>query len=168
MVATMPLRLFVPAGAWTNSLPVSVMVPPPAAATLPFPPVAGQMAVVPDGWTHSEAGTVPEFEVDLWGTGALNLTAGEMFAAKQRALTKAGVTVDELKQRVDDAQDFVKDKAPEVAEFLADGAKKVVAQVSGSSSTTTRKPAAKSTTSKSTASKSTTSKPAASKSSTAK
>jgi hypothetical protein len=73
-----------------------------------------------------------------------------------------------VKQRVDDAQDFVKDKAPEVAEFLADGAKKVVAQVSGSSSTTTRKPAAKSTTSKSTVSKSTTSKPAASKSSTAK
>src|SRR3954447_12181472 len=29
------------------------------------------------------------------------------------------------------AGDFVKDKAPDVAEFLADGAKKVVAQVAG-------------------------------------
>lgn len=64
-----------------------------AAATLPFPPVAGQIAVVPSGWTGSEAGTVPEFEVDLWGTGALTLTAGELFAAKQRALALAGVTV---------------------------------------------------------------------------
>ena len=37
-----------------------------------------------------------------------------------------------VQKRVDDAGDFVKDKAPEVAEFLADGAKKVVSQVSGS------------------------------------
>ena len=37
-----------------------------------------------------------------------------------------------LQKQVDNAQDFVKDKAPEVAEFLADGAKKVVSQVSGS------------------------------------
>lgn len=36
-----------------------------------------------------------------------------------------------VQKRVDDAQDFVKDKAPEVAEFLSDGAKKVVSQVSG-------------------------------------
>lgn len=46
-----------------------------------------------------------------------------------------------VQQRVDDAQEFVKDKAPEVAEFLADGAKKVVAQVSGSKAPTTSKPA---------------------------
>lgn len=70
-----------------------------------------------------------------------------------------------VQKRVDDAQDFVKDKAPDVAEFLADGAKKVVSQVSGSKapakSTTTRKPAAKSTTSsaaKSTAAKSSSAK----------
>ena len=37
-----------------------------------------------------------------------------------------------VQRQVNQAEDFVKDKAPEVAEFLADGAKKVVAQVSGS------------------------------------
>ena len=37
-----------------------------------------------------------------------------------------------VKQRVDQAEDFVKDKAPDVAEFLADGAKNVVSKVSGS------------------------------------
>ena len=48
-----------------------------------------------------------------------------------------------VQQRVDQAEDFVKDKAPEVAEFLADGAKTVVSKVSGSTPpTTTRKPAA--------------------------
>lgn len=42
-----------------------------------------------------------------------------------------------VQKRVDDAQDFVKDKAPEVAEFLSDGAKKVVSQVSGNRSGST-------------------------------
>lgn len=67
-----------------------------------------------------------------------------------------------VQKRVDDVQDFVKDKAPEVAEFVADGAKKVVAQVSGRSTTPARKPAAKSPTRSSTAKKSssTTKKPA--------
>ncbi|QEO09094.1 hypothetical protein [Protaetiibacter larvae] len=37
----------------------------------------------------------------------------------------------QVQRRVDDVQEFVKDKAPEVAEFVADGAKKVVSQVSG-------------------------------------
>ncbi len=37
-----------------------------------------------------------------------------------------------MQKRVDQAEDFVKDKAPDVAEFLADGAKTVVAKVSGS------------------------------------
>ena len=37
-----------------------------------------------------------------------------------------------VKKQVNNAEDFVKDKAPEVAEFLSDGAKKVVSQVSGS------------------------------------
>lgn len=46
-----------------------------------------------------------------------------------------------VQKRVDDAGDFVKDKAPEVAEFLSDGAKKVVSQVSG-----TKAPAKKPTT----------------------
>ena len=48
------------------------------------------------------------------------------------------------------AEEFVKDKAPDVAEFLSDGAKKVVTQVSSArkpaastSGSTTRKPAAR-------------------------
>lgn len=36
-----------------------------------------------------------------------------------------------VQRQVDNVQDFVKDKAPEVAEFVTDGAKKVVAQVAG-------------------------------------
>lgn len=50
-----------------------------------------------------------------------------------------------VQKRVDDAQEFVKEKAPEVAEFLADGAKKVVSQVSASA----KEPAAKPSTAKS-------------------
>ena len=62
-----------------------------------------------------------------------------------------------VQKRVDDAQEFVKDKAPDVAEFFSDSAKKVVSQVSGSraGSTTPPKAAPKSGT--------TASKPAASK-----
>jgi hypothetical protein len=55
-----------------------------------------------------------------------------------------------VKQRVDQAEDFVKDKAPEVAEFLADGAKNVVSKVSGSTppkSSTSRSSTAKPSTS---------------------
>ena len=50
-----------------------------------------------------------------------------------------------VQQRVDQAEDFVKDKAPDVAEFLADGAKTVVSKVSGSTppKTAARKPAAR-------------------------
>ncbi len=57
-----------------------------------------------------------------------------------------------VQRRVDQVEDFVREKAPEVAEFVTDGAKKVVDQVSGAS----RKPAPA-------ASKPTASKPAASK-----
>ena len=47
-----------------------------------------------------------------------------------------------VQKQVDTAQDFVKDKAPDVAEFVSDNAKKVVAQVSGKKpAPTTRKPA---------------------------
>lgn len=60
-----------------------------------------------------------------------------------------------VQKRVDDAGDFVKDKAPEVAEFLADGAKKVVSQVSGSKAPTaaSAKPTTRTSTSKSTPAK---------------
>jgi hypothetical protein len=60
-----------------------------------------------------------------------------------------------VKKQVDNAQEFVKDKAPEVAEFVADGAKKVVSQLSGSKAPAS-KPAAKKPTS--TASKTSTTK----------
>ena len=40
-----------------------------------------------------------------------------------------------VQKQVNTAEDFVKDKAPDVADFLADGAKRVVRQVSGSKST---------------------------------
>ena len=40
-----------------------------------------------------------------------------------------------VQKQVDAVEDFVKEKAPEVAEFVSDGAKKVVAQVSGKKST---------------------------------
>ena len=62
-----------------------------------------------------------------------------------------------VQKRVDQAEDFVKDKAPEVAEFLADGAKNVVSKVSGS---TPPKPAARKP---STTSRTSSSKPASSK-----
>jgi hypothetical protein len=45
-----------------------------------------------------------------------------------------------VQKQVDAVEDFVKDKAPDVAEFVSDNAKKVVAQVSG------KKPASKPTT----------------------
>ena len=46
-----------------------------------------------------------------------------------------------VQKQVNSAEDFVKDKAPDVADFLADGAKKVVRKVSGSTSTTRKSPA---------------------------
>jgi hypothetical protein len=52
-----------------------------------------------------------------------------------------------VQKQVDAVEDFVKDKAPDVAEFVSDNAKKVVSQVSGKKpapkkpTTTTRKPA---------------------------
>jgi len=62
-----------------------------------------------------------------------------------------------VQRRVDQVEDFVREKAPEVAEFVTDGAKKVVDQVSGAS----RKAAP--TSSKQPASKPAPSKPASSK-----
>ena len=64
-----------------------------------------------------------------------------------------------VQKRVDQAEDFMKDKAPDVAEFLADGAKTVVSKVSGSKPPAARKPSSSSTTTR---------KPSASKPSTSK
>jgi hypothetical protein len=46
-----------------------------------------------------------------------------------------------VQKQVNQAEGFVKDKAPDVAEFLTDGAKNVVSKVAGA-----KKPAAKTTT----------------------
>lgn len=52
-----------------------------------------------------------------------------------------------VQRQVGQAEDFVKDKAPDVAEFISDNAKKVVGQVAGKkSSTSAPSTAAKSTT----------------------
>jgi hypothetical protein len=66
-----------------------------------------------------------------------------------------------VQHQVDNVEEFVKDKAPDVAEFVADGAKKVVAQVS------TRSTPARRTTSsrtRSASTRSTASKPRSSES----
>ena len=58
-----------------------------------------------------------------------------------------------VQKQVNNAEGFVKDKAPEVAEFLSDGAKKVVSQVSGSKSPAAKAPARKPAASKTATSK---------------
>ena len=72
-----------------------------------------------------------------------------------------------VQHQVHQAGDFAKDKAPDVVEFLADGAKKVAAQVGGSSRTAEEgrpRSAAKTSTTASTAKSGTsTTKPASSK-----
>lgn len=50
-----------------------------------------------------------------------------------------------VQKQVDAVEDFVKDKAPEVAEFVSDGAKNLVGKVSGKA-TPAKKPAAARTT----------------------
>jgi hypothetical protein len=64
-----------------------------------------------------------------------------------------------VQKQVDAVEDFVKDKAPDVAEFVSDNAKKVVAQVSGKKPAAQRKPSSASTT------RSSTTKPSTAKSS---
>jgi len=60
-----------------------------------------------------------------------------------------------VQKPVKQAEDFVKDKAPEVAEFVTDGVKTVVNKVSGKAEIPVKKPATRSTSS---ASKTTTTK----------
>ncbi|HEY5320766.1 MAG TPA: YtxH domain-containing protein [Galbitalea sp.] len=48
-----------------------------------------------------------------------------------------------VQKQMSQAEGFVKDKAPDVAEFLSDGAKKVVSQVSGRQASGSKKPAAR-------------------------
>ena len=63
-----------------------------------------------------------------------------------------------VQKQVDAAQDFVKDKAPEVAEFVSDGAKTIVEKVSGKSPSAAKKPTTRSASAGSSAPRSTTPK----------
>lgn len=47
----------------------------------------------------------------------------------------------QVQQRVDQVEDFVRDKAPDVAEFVGDNAKKLVSQVAGKKAPAKRAPA---------------------------
>lgn len=49
-----------------------------------------------------------------------------------------------VQKQVDAVEDFVKDKAPDVAEFVTDGAKTLVDKVSGKGSAPAKKPATRS------------------------
>ncbi|MCU1469202.1 MAG: YtxH protein [Glaciihabitans sp.] len=49
-----------------------------------------------------------------------------------------------VQKQVNQAEDFVKDKAPDVAEFLSDGARKVASQVSGAAKPAPRRSASSS------------------------
>jgi hypothetical protein len=66
-----------------------------------------------------------------------------------------------VQQQVKQAEDFAKDKAPEVVEFLSDGAKKVASQVSGSARA--KSTPARSSSAKSSSTKSSSAKPSSSK-----
>lgn len=74
------------------------------------------------------------------GTRAGRAKYDEMKAAAQKFWNDPRV-----QKQVNNAEDFVKDKAPDVAEFLSDGAKTVVSKVSGSKAPA-KKPAASKTT----------------------
>ncbi|EPR75039.1 Small hypothetical protein Hyp1 [Leifsonia rubra CMS 76R] len=92
----------------------------------------------------------------------LGTRAGREKYEKIKATAKKMWNDPRITEQRHNAEDFVKDKAPEVAEFLADGAKKVVKQVSSSRSNS------KSSNAKSTATTSPAKKPAAKKSTTKK
>jgi hypothetical protein len=59
-----------------------------------------------------------------------------------------------VQRQVDTVGAYVKDKAPDVVEFVSDSAKKVAAQVSGTKTSSTRSAASKTSASKTSASKS--------------
>lgn len=65
-----------------------------AASALPFPPAVGCAGIVPDSWSvgAQRLGVAAEFDLEVWSTATVNLTAAELFAAVPRALVKADVT----------------------------------------------------------------------------
>jgi len=62
-----------------------------AAASLPMPPAAGQIAVVPSTWAH-RGGTVPELDVEIWSSGTLTLTDAELLGGVLHPLVVADDT----------------------------------------------------------------------------
>ncbi len=71
-----------------------------AAATLPFPPVAGQLAAVPAWWT-TVSGTIPELILEFWGAAALTFTAGELWGGTLFDVVIADTTIDSVDHTVD-------------------------------------------------------------------
>jgi len=59
-----------------------------------------------------------------------------------------------VQRQVDNVEAFVKDKAPEIVDFVSDNAKKVAAQVTGTKTNSTRSGASKASTAKSGSAKS--------------
>lgn len=59
-----------------------------AAASLPMPPAAGQIAVVPSTWAH-RGGTVPELDVEIWSSGTLTLSSAELLGGVLHPLVVA-------------------------------------------------------------------------------
>lgn len=59
-----------------------------AASSLPLPPVAGQIAVVPATWAN-RGGTVPEIDVEIWSSGTLTLTNAELLGGVLHPLVVA-------------------------------------------------------------------------------
>lgn len=66
-----------------------------ATSTLAYPPPGS--VVIPTSWESADAGTVPEFDLDIWADEAIELTAAELLAGRLHdapALVATGVDVD--------------------------------------------------------------------------
>jgi hypothetical protein len=88
----------------------------------------------------------------------LGTRAGREKYDKMKAATSAFWNDPRVKAQVDNVEEFVREKAPEVSEFISDSAKKVVGSVTGSKATPASKPAAKPAASNTAAAKSTAAK----------
>jgi hypothetical protein len=76
----------------------------------------------------------------------LGARAGREQYNKMKSAASAFWNDPRVKARVDDVEDFVKEKAPEVSGFLADSAKKVAQKMTGSGTASTAKSPRKSAT----------------------
>ena len=59
-----------------------------AASSLPSPPLAGAVAVVPTHWIGADR-VVPEFDLELWSSGSLTLTSAELLGGVLHPLVVA-------------------------------------------------------------------------------